>query len=40
MVGDDIVAVDSSWCLATAYILSVALGKRSQSANRTILKHM
>jgi len=40
MVGDDVAAVDSSWCLASAYMLSVALGKRSQSANRSILKHM
>lgn len=27
MVGDDVAAVESSWCVASAYLLSVALGK-------------
>ena len=33
MVGDDVAAVDSSWCFASAYLLSVALGKCLPSAD-------
>jgi len=39
-VGDDVAAVDSSWCLASAYLLSVALGKHSPSANVQIPHHI
>lgn len=33
MVGDDVTAVESSWCVASAYLLSVALGKHFLLAN-------
>lgn len=34
-VGDDVATADSSWCLASAYLLSVALGKRSPSTSNS-----